>query len=143
MHACFVFGNLVGFTTLRSSFLKPGEFLGPFLARHCRLHWNSQLSSCVFDGFFIFTIFRIDEINASQPSSIVEFGFLFCPFLLLFPLSGCSNFGPYFWSGSSLNFSFSRVDFVMPFNESDKCLLESTFQQSSTQFSCNRPDLYE
>ena len=111
----------------------------PSFAKHCRLHCNSQLSPCVFDGFFKITIFRTDEINASQPSSIVEFGFLVCPFLVLFPLSGCSNFGPYFWpymiwSGSRLNFSFNRVNFVMPFHEADKLLFKSTLQSSSTRF---------
>ena len=44
-------------------------------------------SSRFFDGFFIFTIFRIDEINASQSSNIVEFWFLVCPFLLFFLLA--------------------------------------------------------
>ena len=66
MHALF-FWMLVGFTTLRFSVLKAGALLCSFCARHCRLHWNFQLSPCVFDGLFMFTIFRIDEINAFQP----------------------------------------------------------------------------
>ena len=57
--------------------------VGSLFARHCCIHWNFQLSRCVLDGFLIFSIFRIDEINASQPSSIIEFWFLVCPFLLL------------------------------------------------------------
>ena len=71
----------------RTSFLEPcwmleaslqlpvscSDFPFLFFARHSRVHRNFQLSPCVFDGFFIFTIFRIDETNASQPSSIVDF----------------------------------------------------------------------
>ena len=86
----------IGCITFRFSFLKAGEFLCPFLARHCRLHWNFQLSPCVVDGFLKFTIFRIDETNASQSSSVIEFWLLVCPFLLFSLLSGLSNFGPCF-----------------------------------------------
>ena len=98
-----------------------------------------QLFPCIFDGFFIVTIFRIDEINASQSSSIIEFWLLDCPLLLLSPLSGFSNSGPdfrphilrsvpprttnIFWS-----FSSNRVNFVHPFQESDKLRFASTFQ---------------
>ena len=72
MHAGFFFWNIVGFTTLRFGFLKAGALLCSFLARHCRLHWNFQLSPCVFDGFFIFSIFGTEEVHAFQSSSIVR-----------------------------------------------------------------------
>ena len=87
--------NLVGFTTLRFSFLKPGVLLCSFIARHRRLHWNFKLSPCVFDGFYIFTIFRIEDTKTSQSSSIIEHWFLVCPFLLFFLLSGLSHFGSF------------------------------------------------
>ena len=81
MQACFVKGILLKFITLRFSFLKPGVLLRSFFAKHRRLHWNFQLSPCVFDGFFVFTIFRIDEIKASQSLSsllaLSSFGFSF------------------------------------------------------------------
>ena len=101
---------------------------------------------CVFENFWIFSIFRIDDVNASQSSSIIELWLLGCPFLLFSLLSGFTNFGPNFWpymiwSGSRLNLCQSRprphisfwkssvrsVNFVNPLQESDKCLLESTF----------------
>ena len=47
-----------------------------FFTRHCRLHWIFKLSRCFFDGFFIFTIFRNNEINASQSCrALSSFGF--------------------------------------------------------------------
>ena len=51
MHALFFLGDLVGFTTSRFSFLKAAQFLCPLLARHCRIHWNFQISPCAFEGF--------------------------------------------------------------------------------------------
>ena len=44
--------NLVGFTTLRFSFLKAGALLYSLDGKHCRLHWNFQVSPYVFVGFF-------------------------------------------------------------------------------------------
>ena len=80
---------------------------------------------------------------------------LFCPFLFVSILSGFTSVRPYFWpymiwSGSRLifcqshpgphisfgRFSFNRENFVKFFHESDRFLFESTFQQSSTRFSC-------
>ena len=84
-HLCRKMIVVKGFTTAPFRFLRRALCLCPFLARHGRVHWNIQLSPCVFDGFF--TIFRIDEINASQPSSIVESWLVVCPFLLFFLLS--------------------------------------------------------
>ena len=147
IHALFCFVNLVGFTTLRLSFLKREVILCSFLARQCRIHLNFQLSPSVFEGFLIFPIFRIDERNASQPSSVIEFQLLDCPCLFFSFLSGFSIFGPYFRthilrSGSCLNLCqslsgphiflwkslFQQSDIVNPFQELDKLLFESTLQ---------------
>ena len=107
--------------------------------------------------FFIFSIFQIDGMNASQPSSIIELWLLVCRVLLFSLLSGLSNFAPNFRphilrSGSCLNFcqsplpnhsyllggfSFNKVNFVNPFQESDKLRFVSTFQQSLILCSCN------
>ena len=97
--------------------------------------------------FFIFTIFRIDEINASQLSSNIELWFLVCPFLLFFLLGGFPNLVhisghtfsglvvAYFLSVSSRTtyiprevLLFNGVNFVKPFHGSDKLLFESKFQ---------------
>ena len=117
-----------------------------------RIHWNFQLSSRIFDGFFIFSIFRINETNASQSSSIIDFWLLDWLSSLL---SGFSNFGPHFRphilrSSSCLNFcqsppnhqypfggfSFNNVNFVNPVQESDKLPFASTppVQYSSLLF---------
>ena len=80
IHACLVWGILLDAPTSR--FLRRALFPSSFLAWHSRIHWNFQLSPRIFDGFFIFSIFRINKINASQSSSIIEFGLLDCPFLL-------------------------------------------------------------
>ena len=84
--------NLVGFTTLHFSFLKAGALLCSFLARHCRLHWNFHLSPCVCDGFFVFFVIQIDKINASQPSSTVEFWLLVLPILAFLSSERLFNF---------------------------------------------------
>ena len=143
MHAFFL-GESCWIHNFSHSFPKLGVLLCSSFARHCRIHWNFQLSPCDFDGFFIFTIFQIDEINASHPSSIIEFGFLVCPVLLFSLLSGFSDFGPYFrphmiWSSSCFNLSpdnkkslwrflFQKVNFVNHFQESHKLRFASTFQ---------------
>ena len=157
MHACVVSGMLLDSITLRFSLPKPSASLFLF-SRHCRLHWNFHLRSCVFDGFFIFTIFWIDEINASQSSNIDELWLLVCPFLLLFLLIGFSQFldqtSDHKFSGLVVawicvslllrhifplgGFSFIKVNFVNPFQESDKLRFASTFKLSSTRCSCNK-----
>ena len=117
---------------------------------------TSNFLLAFFDGFLKFTFFRIDETNASQSSSIVEFWLLVHPFLFFSLVSGFSNFSPYFRphivrSGGSLNicqspldhknpfggFSFNIQNFVHPFQESDKLRFASTFHRSSKRFSCN------
>ena len=126
-------------------------------SRHGWCHRSFQFSPRVFENVFVFFVVRISKVNSPLSSSIVELWLFFCPFLFLSILSGFTNFRPCFWShmiwsGSRLNlcqsltgphisfwrrFSFNIVNFVNPFRESDKCLFESTFQWSSTCFSCN------
>ena len=124
---CF-FGILLDSQLFASVSWKPVRFFVLFFGRHRRQHWNFQLSPCVFDGFFIFTIFRIDEINASQPSSIIELWFPVCPFLLFSLLIGISNFGPNFsnkFSGLVVAWIFVSLppDHIYPFCQcSTKCL---------------------
>ena len=90
--------------------------------------------------------------NTSQSSSIIEFWLLVCPFLFFSLLSSVSNFGPDFrpqilrFRGCLANLSVSSrpqiswevslngVNFVNPFQESDKLRFASTFQQSSIGF---------
>ena len=126
----------------------------------CCTAWPHPLElptfSSVFEGFFVFITFQVDKINASQPSNIMEFWLLVCPFLLFSLLIGFSNVRPYLRphilrSGSCLNFCYSHlgrinrfggfsinsVNFVNPSQESDKLRFASTFQQSSRRFSCN------
>ena len=119
--------------------------------------------SCVFDGFFMFTIFRIDEINTSQPSSVTELWFLVCPFLLFFLLSGFFPFWTNFRAtkvmpGSCLNFCQSLPGPCIPFkrfSHSEYCELCEPGSMSPINFdphqcSSNRrfsflathPDLY-
>ena len=96
MHACFVFGILLDSQLFASVSLKAGGLLCSFLARHCRLHRNFQHAPCVLDGFLKFTIFRINEINASEPSSIVECGLVSFAHSCFFSILSCfSQFEPY------------------------------------------------
>ena len=53
---------------------------------HC-LHRNFQPFPCVCNGFLNLSIIRIDEINASQFSIVIELWFFNSPFLLLLFLS--------------------------------------------------------
>ena len=70
-------------------------------------------------SFFIFSIFRIDEINASQSSSIIEYWLLVFPSLLFSLLSAFSQL----WSILVVVWTF-----VNPFQESDKLRFAYTFQ---------------
>ena len=67
-------------------------------ATHGWCHWSFQVSSCVLDNFWILFVIRIDKVNPSQLSSIVELLVLFCTFLLFSILSGFTNFRPNFWA---------------------------------------------
>ena len=108
-----------------------------------------------FLSFIVILVIGINEVKSLPSSSIAEFWLLVFPFLFVSILCGFPNFRPYFWpymiwSGSRLNFfsispgphiplggfSFNRVNLVKTIHESDKLVFESTFQQSSTRFSC-------
>ena len=157
IHACF-FLNRVGLTPSPFSFLKRARWVlfwpCPFFARHCRLHRNFQFYPRIFDGFFVFSIIRINKVNAFNLRALSSFGFSIAHSCFSL-LNGFSNLGPYFRqhvlrSGSCLNFcqllpgphvslggcSFNREHFVNSFHGSDKLLFGSTFQESSTRFSC-------
>ena len=54
--------NLLGFTTLRLSFLKAGALLCPFLARPLRFHWIFQFIRCVFDLLYSATSGSIEQM---------------------------------------------------------------------------------
>ena len=96
---------------------------------------------------FVIIIFRIDEISASQPSSIIDLWLLVCPLFLFFLVIGLPILvhisGHTFssrvvaWICVSLSLdhtypwgcsSFNNVNFVKPFHESDKFLFKSIFQ---------------
>ena len=84
MHA-FVFWNLVGFTTLRFSFLKSGAILCSSFCEALPPPLELPTFSLRFlDGFITFTIVEIDEKHASQFSRIIELWLFVCPFLLFF-----------------------------------------------------------
>ena len=53
-------------------------------------HWQRSFEflSCVFNGFFMLFVFRIDEVDTSRFSSIVELWLLNSPFLLLLLFGG-------------------------------------------------------
>ena len=131
-----LFLEIGGCVVLRFSFLKAGGTFSHLVAQHCRVHVHFQISP------------RLPhQLNATQSSTIIEFRLLVCPFLLLSLLSDFTNFGPYFrphivWSSGRLifcqspsdhiylfeGFSFSKTNFVSPFQESEKLLFASTFQ---------------
>ena len=99
------FWNLVRCSHLRSQF--PVASVSLLFARHGCVHWPSQFSSR-FENFFVCMVIRIDEVDSSQSSSIVELWLLVFPFLFFSILSGFPSFGPYFrpymiWSRSRLN----------------------------------------
>ena len=108
MHAYFVFGASSDAFNFAPVFCE----LEVTFARFC----NAQVLpeafptsfSHLFDGFFIFLVFKIDEVNSFHFSSVIELGFPFRPFFLSFFLNGFTNFDPYFWPymimrGSRLN----------------------------------------
>ena len=108
----------------------------------------SSLLRAFFENFWILFVIWIDKVTSSQFSSIVKFWLFFCPFLFFSILSRFTNFRPYFWTyiiwsrrrlifchsspGPHISFfgsfSFNRMNFVNPVQESEKCLLESTSQ---------------
>ena len=66
---------------MHASFL---ALVPPDLARHCCFHWHFQFFLRILNCFFELSISRIDKVDASLLSCIVEVRFFFCPFLLFF-----------------------------------------------------------
>ena len=109
IHACFVFFAILLASHFRASVSWGGHcFFVPFsTALPPPLEFPTfSLRSW---WFLDIHIFRINEINTSEFSSIVELWFLVRPSLLFSFLSGFPNLGPYFrpymiWSSCRLNF---------------------------------------
>ena len=154
------FGNLVGFTTLRFSFLRRALFLCSFLARHSRIHWNFNFILAFLR--FLYILHLPDLWNKCL--SIMEFWLLDCPLLLFSPLSvfpilvytsGHTFSGlTVVWMFVSLSpnhicpfggFSFNDVNFVNPVYES--VLINFDSRPHSTNhlyvFHAIHPDLCE
>ena len=68
------------------------HFAFPGLTRHGCFHRHFQLFPRVLDGFFELKISRINKVDASQSSCIVELRFFDCPLLLLLSLSCFGQF---------------------------------------------------
>ena len=66
------------------------------LAKHSGSHWYFQFLSSILIGFFEFLVLRVNEINSSLSSSIIEFRFFIGPFVLL-QLSIFFQLNPMFW----------------------------------------------
>ena len=67
------------------------------LARHSGSHWCFQFLSSIPYGFFDFPVLRVNEVDSSYFSSIIDRSFFNWPFLLLPQLSISSQFRPEFW----------------------------------------------
>ena len=52
--------------------------------RHCCWHRNFQLSSSIYRDILEFLTIRINEVNTTQSSGIIELWFLDSPLLLFF-----------------------------------------------------------
>ena len=52
-------------------------------ARHGRVHKSFQFSPRILKGFLVFLVIRINKVDSSQLSSIVEFGLLVFSILVL------------------------------------------------------------
>ena len=101
------FWNLVRCSHFRSQF--PVASVNLLFARHGCVHGPFQFSPRIFESDFVILAIRINKVNSSQSSCIVEFWHLVFPCLFSSILSGFTNFCPYFWSymswsGSRLNF---------------------------------------
>ena len=68
-------------------------------ARHCSWHENFQLSASIIHEIFEFFI-RINEVNTTQSSCIVELWFLESPFLLFFAFRRIGHIFPNLWPQS-------------------------------------------
>ena len=53
----------------------------PFLHGIAASIGTSNFSPCVFEGFLVILVIRVNKVNSSQSSSIVDFGLLDLPTL--------------------------------------------------------------
>ena len=116
-------------------------------AKHCGWHRYSQLSSRILHGVFEFLIIRINEVNTTQSSGVVELWFLDSPFLFFFAFRRIGHIFPNLrphsvWSGGRLFscqsppgpctsirvFRSKKVNLVKPLHVSDNSRSPSTFQ---------------
>ena len=65
--------------------------------RHCCWHRNFQLSSSICHFSLEFLIVRVNEVNTTQTSGIVELWFLDFPLLLLFAFRCIGHMFPHLW----------------------------------------------
>ena len=69
-----------------------------FFTRHCRCCSNFQLSQCIHDDLFELLILKINEINSSHSSCILELWFFTCPISFEF-LDKLLQISGHKWSG--------------------------------------------
>ena len=92
-----------------------GASLSFLFARHSWCHRPFQFSPRIFESFFVILVIRINRVNSSQSSSIIEFWLLVFPHLFFSILSVLTNFCPYFWPLMIHSF---RIDEVLKFDDS-------------------------
>ena len=69
-------------------------------ARHCGWHRNFQLSTRIFHDILKSLIIRINEVNTTQYSGIVQLWFLDSPLLLFFAFQRIAHIFPNLWPQS-------------------------------------------
>ena len=79
--------DLIGFVTIPAIL----NILA-YLARHSRSHRCFQFLASILNGFFEFLVLRVNEINSSWSSGIIEFRFFIGPFFPLLQLGISSQF---------------------------------------------------
>ena len=100
IHASFVL-NFVGCTT-PTILTALHNFAG---------HSRSQFLASILDGFLKFLFLRVDKIDPSQFSCVLEMELFFRPLLLLVQLGMLAHFVPEFWPACQL---FSRQSLPGP-----------------------------
>ena len=101
IHASFDLNSLVLLRVFPFLFFLAG------LARHGGSRWCFQFLSSILNCFLELSVLRVNEVDSSQYSSIIEFRFFIGPFLPLLQLSISSQFRPVFrtkmiWPGCQL-----------------------------------------
>ena len=84
------------------------ELLVSFFAWHGWVHVHFQLSPRILHDFFVFFVFRVNGVDASQLSSIVEFGFLDFLTLAFLSFERLSEFWSIHIAGSSSCMKFCQ-----------------------------------